>query len=98
MLKGLQEAAGYLAEPNLPFFLLEGEPARELPGFVARYRVGAVVTDFSPLRLVRGWKTAVASMIEVSLVSLEEVDAHNVVPCWVASPKAEYGAYTRGPS
>ena len=30
-------------------------------------------------------------------VSLEEVDAHNVVPCWVASPKAEYGAYTLRP-
>ena len=60
----------------------------------AHYRVGAVVSDFSPLRLVRGWKTAVAEKIGVSL---EEVDAHNVVPCWLASPKAEYGAYTLRP-
>jgi len=29
-------------------------------------------------------------------VSLEEVDAHNVVPCWCL-PKAEYGAYTLRP-
>ena len=94
MLKGLQEVAGDLADLNLPFFLLTGEPARELPGFVANYRVGAVVSDFSPLRLVRGWKTAVAEGIGVSL---EEVDAHNVVPCWLASPKAEYGAYTLRP-
>ena len=94
MLKGLQEVAGDLAELNLPFFLLTGEPARELPSFVAHHRVGAVVSDFSPLRLVRGWKTAVAERIGVSL---EEVDAHNVVPCWVASPKAEYGAYTLRP-
>jgi deoxyribodipyrimidine photo-lyase len=97
MLKGLQEVAGDLADLNLPFFLLTGEPARELPGFVSHYRVGAVVSDFSPLRLVRGWKTVVAERIGVSLVSLEEVDAHNVVPCWIASPKAEYGAYTLRP-
>jgi deoxyribodipyrimidine photo-lyase len=94
MLKGLQAAAGDLAHLNLPFFLLTGEPAWELPRYVANYRIGAVVSDFSPLRLVRGWKTAVADEIGVSL---EEVDAHNIVPCWRASPKAEYGAYTLRP-
>ena len=36
-------------------------------------------------------------MAEKIGVSLEEVDAHNVVPCWLASPKAEYGAYTLRP-
>jgi deoxyribodipyrimidine photo-lyase len=94
MLKGLQEVARDLDDLNLPFFLLTGEPVRELPAFVERYRIGAVVGDFSPLRLVRGWKTAVAEKIRVPL---EEVDAHNVVPCWVTSPKAEYGAYTLRP-
>jgi deoxyribodipyrimidine photo-lyase len=94
MLKGLQEVAGDLADLDLPFFLLKGEPARELPRFVAHQRVGAVVSDFSPLRLVRGWKSAAAAEIKVSL---EEVDAHNIVPCWAASPKAEYGAYTLRP-
>jgi deoxyribodipyrimidine photo-lyase len=94
MLRGLQEVAGDLAHLNLPFFLLTGEPAWELPRYVANYRIGAVVSDFSPLRLVRGWKTAVADEIGVSL---EEVDAHNIVPCWRASPKAEYGAYTLRP-
>jgi deoxyribodipyrimidine photo-lyase len=94
MLQGLQEIAGDLARLNLPFFLLPGDPARELPGLVERCGAGAVVNDFSPLRLVRGWKTAVAAAIGVSL---EEVDAHNIVPCWVASPKAEYGAYTLRP-
>jgi deoxyribodipyrimidine photo-lyase len=27
-------------------------------------------------------------------IPLVQVDAHNVVPCWVASPKLEYGART----
>jgi deoxyribodipyrimidine photo-lyase len=94
MLQGLQEVAGDLSDLNLRFFLLMGEPAWELPGLVAHHRIGAVVTDFSPLRLVRGWKTTVAGKIGVSL---EEVDAHNIVPCWLASPKAEYGAYTLRP-
>jgi len=52
------------------------------------------VGDFSPLRLVRGWKDAVAERLGVSLA---EVDAHNIVPVWVASPKLEYGAYTLRP-
>jgi len=94
MLKGLKEVAGDLAALNLPFFLLRGDPSRELVRFVAAQGVGAVVSDFSPLRLVRDWKSAVAEGIGVSL---EEVDAHNIVPCWAASPKAEYGAYTLRP-
>jgi deoxyribodipyrimidine photo-lyase len=94
MLKGLEEVARDLAPLNLRFFLLTGEPAQELPRFMAEHRVGAVVSDFSPLRLVRDWKSAVAERIGVALT---EVDAHNIVPCWVASPKAEYGAYTLRP-
>ena len=30
-------------------------------------------------------------------VPLYEVDAHNIIPCWAASPKQEYGAYTIRP-
>jgi deoxyribodipyrimidine photo-lyase len=30
-------------------------------------------------------------------VTLYGVDAHNIVPCWVASPKQEFGAYTLRP-
>jgi deoxyribodipyrimidine photo-lyase len=94
MLQGLQEVARDLVALNIPFFLRVGDPAQELLRLVSDYRVGAVVSDFSPLRLVRGWKSAVAARIRVAL---EEVDAHNLVPCWVASPKAEYGAYTLRP-
>ncbi|MCK9377158.1 MAG: deoxyribodipyrimidine photo-lyase [Syntrophobacterales bacterium] len=94
MLQGLQEVAEDLAALNIPMILLSGDPAQALPRFAADYRVGAVVSDFSPLRLVRGWKTAVAERLGVSL---SEVDAHNLVPCWAASPKAEYGAYTLRP-
>lgn len=94
MLKGLRQLPRDLAHLHISFFLLTGDPAQELPRFADDYRVGAMVSDFSPLRLVRGWKSAVAERIGVPLV---EVDAHNIVPCWEASAKAEYAAYTLRP-
>ncbi len=94
MVKGLQEVARDLESLQIPLFLLRGTPPPELTRFVAGHPVGAVVADFSPLRLVREWRSTAAKNLRVSL---EEVDAHNIVPCWVASPKAEYGAYTLRP-
>ena len=41
-----------------------------------------LVTDYAPLRLGRLWREAVAGKVEVPF---HEVDAHNVVPVWVAS-------------
>lgn len=52
-----------------------------------------MVTDFSPLRQVRGWKEEIIKRVSDS-VSIHEVDAHNIVPLWVASNKLEYGART----
>jgi deoxyribodipyrimidine photo-lyase len=94
MLKGLREVAHDLEDLNIPFFLLMGNPPQELTRFVEHNLVGAVVSDFSPLRLVREWRSTAAQDLNAPL---EEVDAHNIVPCWVGSPKAEYGAYTLRP-
>jgi len=77
----------------VPFCLLQGLPAQTLPAFVAQHRVAAVVTDFSPLRVPRAWKEDVSAALP-SGVLLDEVDAHNVVPVWVASDKQEVGART----
>lgn len=52
-----------------------------------------MVTDFSPLREVRSWKEELCKKVPSS-VSIHEVDAHNVVPSWVASGKLEYSART----
>ncbi|UCG39574.1 MAG: deoxyribodipyrimidine photolyase, partial [bacterium] len=40
------------------------------------------------------WKARAGSALRVPLV---EVDAHNIVPCWTASGKGEYAAYTFRP-
>ncbi len=94
MLKGLQEVEKNLAESNIPFCLLTGWPKEEIPKFVAIYKVGVLITDFDPLRIKKEWKKGVADEIDIPFY---EVDAHNIVPCWIASPKKEYGAYTFRP-
>eukprot|EP01048_Picozoa_sp_COSAG05_P036396 COSAG05_NODE_16373_length_347_cov_1.221774_1_plen_55_part_01 len=52
--------------------------------------------DFSPMRIGTVWRKQLAASLRELLptCTLSEVDAHNVVPCWVASPKKEYGART----
>jgi len=58
----------------------------------------AVVCDFSPLRHVRGWmEDQAAPLLVESAIPLIQVDAHNVVPVWCASPKREVGARTLRP-
>lgn len=94
MLRGLREIAESLDARQIAFFLLRGEPEREIPAFLKRHRAAALVTDFSPLRTKRSWTDGVARAIDLPFV---EVDTHNVVPCWVTSAKQEYGARTIRP-
>jgi len=94
MLKGLQETDKNLKEKNIPFFLLTGSPEEEILKFRAQHKTGVLVTDFDPLRLKRAWKKAVLSKIPIPAY---EVDAHNIIPCWIASPKQEFAAYTFRP-
>jgi deoxyribodipyrimidine photo-lyase len=94
MLKGLEEVEESCAKKSIPFFLLQGDPAAEIPAFVQQYDVGALVTDFDPLRIKRKWKEKVAKQIKIPF---HEVDTHNIVPCRVASNKLEYAAYTIRP-
>ncbi|MBM4289778.1 MAG: hypothetical protein FJ121_06490 [Deltaproteobacteria bacterium] len=86
MIQGLAEVEQNLAEKNIPFYLLCGSPEVELVEFVRKYGAGCLVTDFDPLRLKRVWKEAVAKKLDIPFF---EVDAHNIVPCWVASDKQE---------
>ncbi|KAK2530967.1 deoxyribodipyrimidine photo-lyase [Columba livia] len=93
MLKGLQEVTEECAELNIPFHLLLGYPKDVLPAFVVEHGVGGLVTDFSPLRLPRQWVEDIRERLPED-VPFAQVDAHNIVPCWVASPKQEYSAWT----
>ena len=94
MLRGLEETLHILSQKSIPLFIIQGEPVKALPHFLEQHGAGALVTDFDPLRVKRIWKSGVASAISIPF---HEVDAHNIVPCWHASSKMEYGAYTLRP-
>jgi len=94
MLAGLKEVEQSLSRLGIAFWLLYGDPGVEITQFLEDCGAGALVSDFSPLRISRGWKNAVAAQITIPF---HEVDAHNVIPCWHASVKQEWAAYTFRP-
>jgi deoxyribodipyrimidine photo-lyase len=94
LLQGLQEVEQKLRKLKIPFVLLQGNPPDILPGYMAKIKGAFLVTDFDPLKIKRSWQQAVAACMEGSFYV---VDGHNIVPCWHASPKQEYGAYTLRP-
>ncbi len=76
---------------NISFYTLVDSGIQCISDFIHKHKVGYVVTDFAPLRIQQGWLEQVNSNIQVQL---EVVDAHNIVPCWEASDKKEFAAYT----
>jgi len=94
MLNGLQETEQSLKEKQIPFFLFKGFPDKTLPEFMHQHGISSLVTDFDPLRIKKEWKKKITHQIDIPFF---EVDAHNVIPCWHASPKQEFAAYTFRP-
>ncbi|NIM60014.1 MAG: deoxyribodipyrimidine photo-lyase [Candidatus Aminicenantes bacterium] len=94
MLKGLEETEKNLRAKNISFFLVLGSPEKEIAKFAVQNKISALVTDFDPLRLKRAWKKNVMDGIDIPVY---EVDAHNIIPSWIASPKQEFAAYTFRP-
>lgn len=94
MIEGLKETAEELKNHNISFKILFGKPEEELPKFIKKNNIQALVTDFSPLKISRKWKVKINKEIEIPFF---EVDAHNIVPCLFVSNKMEYGAYTLRP-
>lgn len=94
MLQGLIKVEKHLRSLGIPFFVLTGDPAATIPHFIEAHHAGALVSDFSPLKISRAWKE---KLLQSTPVPLYEVDAHNIVPCWIASTKEEYSARTIRP-
>ena len=94
MLKGLAKVQRELAKIGINFVLLQGEPHIELSNYIKLNNVSVLVSDFDPLKIKQFWKNQINSQINIPHY---EVDAHNIVPCWEASNKLEFGAYTLRP-
>lgn len=94
MVQSLIDVSVTLQQYAIPFYIELGDWAETLASFVERMKVGEVVFDFNPLEPVRSWRTSAATSLSIRVT---EVDARNIVPCWEASPKAEFAAYTFRP-
>lgn len=94
MKKGLEETERRLKELNIPFYVLKGDPPKKLAEFINQYNINTVITDFDPLKIKREWQDQLKSLTDTNFII---VDAHNIVPCFYASPKQEFAAYTLRP-
>lgn len=95
MFKGLKEVEATLKSKHIPFYLLQGgSPADMVPALASELQASSVITDFSPLREALAHAQAVATALDGAGRPLLQVDAHNIVPVWHASPKLEVGART----
>ncbi|SEJ78842.1 Deoxyribodipyrimidine photo-lyase type II [Propionispira arboris] len=94
MLRGLTETAQNLTKKNIPFYLLIGSPAKVIATWLQTNSASTLIIDFDPLKIKALWKKELLQKIKIPCY---EVDAHNIVPCWTASTKLEYAAYTIRP-
>ncbi len=94
MIASLKEVSESLASFEIPFFVEMGDWVSTVAAFAAEKKVGEIVLDFNPLEPVRSWREELARQVSVAVTV---VDAHNIIPCWQASLKAEFAAYTMRP-
>ncbi len=94
LVDGLRELHADFKAANIPFVELMGDPPSRVAQLAGSLDACVLVTDFDPLRHKRRW---LAQAGEAVACPVHEVDARNVVPCFVASDKCEYMARTIRP-
>jgi deoxyribodipyrimidine photo-lyase len=94
LLRGLKETERELKEKNIPFIFLKGLPYEKVIKYINKVDASVLVTDFDPLKIKQEWKEKIVAQINIPFY---EVDAHNIIPVWIASQKQEFGAYTIRP-
>lgn len=103
LLGGLECVHAELLEWRIPLYVVMAASRHDVGKDVCRtvceqLHGDTVVADFSPLRHHREWiELQAAPLLRQAGVALYQVDAHNVVPVWMASDKREYGARTIRP-
>ena len=91
MFNGLMEVEKELTKKDIGFRLVMGEPQRTVPDLLGEASPALMVTDFDPLKPKRAWREGACKETDMTIY---EVDAHNVVPCWLVSNKREWSAAT----
>lgn len=92
---GLLEVEKRGQDLNTPLMVcVDADAVNQITDFVAQVDAHLVVTDMAPLQVQRAWLT---NLVDAVSCPVYEVDAHNIVPVWVASQKAEFAARTIRP-
>ena len=92
LLGGLKIVEEELHAKKVPFQILtpheHSQVGQSVHDCVTSQDASVVICDMSPLRQYREWMETQASPLMIqSNLPLYQVDAHNVVPVWFASPK-----------
>lgn len=93
LVKGLQEVDSECAQLNISFHLLYGDGGTQVPKFVRKHSMGAIVCDFCPLRIPMQWLDTLKKDTPAD-IPIIQIDGHNIVPVWITSDKQEYAART----
>jgi deoxyribodipyrimidine photo-lyase len=91
MIDGLRDVEKKLNNLSIPLFIMNGQPDEVLPLFLKESEAGSLITDFNPLKIPLSWKK---SLTKILTTPFHEVDAHNIIPCRIASNKQEFSART----
>ena len=94
MIRGLEDLFIKFRNLSIGFILKIGEPSEEIPKVAKSLNTSFLVIDFDPLKIKRKWIDIIISQTDLSIY---EVDARNIIPCWIASPKLEFAAHTFRP-
>lgn len=92
--EGLKELQKELAEKNIPFRLLYGNPPKEIANFAKSVGASSIYLDSDPLKIKKKW---VKELIDAFCGRITEVDSRCVVPARRVSQKKEFAAYTIRP-
>lgn len=94
LIASLTEVEQSLQKLQVPLFVRTGPWAITVAEVSRELDAALVVFDFNPLMPVRAWREEATKAIASPV---HEVDAHNIIPCWVLSDKTEFAAYTIRP-
>lgn len=90
-IQGLKELSKDFEKKNIVFYVLVGSDIKCVTDFIKDKKVGAVVTDFAPLKIQQKWLKDIVKSVKIPV---SVVDTHNIVPIWEVSDKKEFAAYT----
>lgn len=82
MMQGLKEIELECHKLKIIFDVVIGHPEKVVTDYINEHKIGVFVTDFNPLKYYQERLKEITHKINCSVY---EVDAHNIVPCWIAS-------------